>query len=211
MNPNVDDYLVDGCGRCSYYKTPKCKVNTWVQELMLLRNILLKSGLKEEYKWSQPCYTWNGKNVAILSALKDYASLAFFKGSLLEDPENLLHTPGKSSQASRLFKFTGSDQVKRLKPIIENYLKEAIELERAGKEVVFAKNPEPIPGELQQKMDEDPSFKQAFEGLTSGLQRGYILHFSQPKRKETRISRIEKYRPNILRGEGIHDAWKKKK
>lgn len=205
MIPEVDLYLLEGCGRCKLGGTPDCKVHTWEAELQQLRRILLGSDLKEELKWSVPCYTWEGKNVLIASAFKEYAALSFFKGVLLKDYHKLLHAPGKSSQASRVFKFTAVDQILELEPIINAYLEEAIEIEKAGLKVEFKKNPEPIPEELQLELELNPDLKLAFEALTPGRQRGYILYFSAPKQSKTRTARIAKYTPKILAGKGFHD------
>lgn len=208
LNPGVDTYLDEGCGRCSFYQTPQCKVKTWIEELVTLREIVLKHDLKEEVKWSQPCYTHNGKNVLLVAAFKDYATIAFFKGSLLKDPQNLLFSPGKSSQAARQFRFTSVDDIKKNLPYINECIKEAINLEKSGKKVIFEKNPEEIPEELLQKFEDDVAFKNAFKALTPGRQRGYLLHFNQPKQSATRIARIEKYYTQIMNGQGIHDAYR---
>ena len=211
MNPQVDTYLKDGCGRCAYYRTPQCKVHSWSEELKELRRIVQGFDLKEDYKWSQPCYTHENKNVLIVTAFKDYAALAFFKGALMKDPQNVLIKPGKSSQAARQLRFTDVKRIKALEKVIRSYIKEAIEIERSGKKIEFIKNPEPIPEELQQTMDENPKFKEAFEALTPGRKRGYILHFSQPKQSKTRFSRIEKCTPLILKGEGLNDGYRSRK
>ena len=205
MIEEVNLYLEDGCGRCSYYKTPQCKVHSWNRELVELRRIVLECGLNEEYKWSQPTYTYKNANVVILSALKDYASLAFFKGVLLSDPNKMLHAPGENSQSSRLFKFTDVKDIMANESVIKQYIFEAVEIEKAGLKVEFKKNPEPIPEELEEKFLEDPQLKDAFESLTPGRQRGYILHFSQPKQSATRVARIERYKQKILDGLGFHD------
>ena len=205
MNQKIDLYLVDGCGRCAYYATPQCKVNNWQEELKQLRRILLECGLTEELKWSQPCYTYKGHNVVLMSAFKEYAALGFFKGTLLRDSEVILAKPGENSQAVRQFQFTRVEDVLAKEPIIKAYVYEAIELENAGLKVSFAKNPEPIPEELRAKLDVDPDLKKAFESLTPGRQRGYILHFSAPTQSKTRESRIEKCIPKILKGKGFHD------
>ena len=209
MNPKIDTYLLEGCGRCPHYRSPKCKVHLWPEELKQLRRIVLETGLEEEYKWSQPCYTFGGNNILIVSALKEYATLAFFKGSLLKDDKSLLVAPGVSSQASRQFRFTNVKDILNLEATIKAYIFEAIEVERAGLKVEFKQNPEPIPDELQQKLDEDAFFKNAFDALTPGRQRGYILYFSQPKQSKTRVARIERYVSKILNGEGMHDKYKK--
>lgn len=204
-NPSVDLYLEEGCGRCDFYRTPQCKVHSWTKEIQELRRIVLDCGLLEEYKWSQPCYTYHGANVVIVSAFKESATIAFFKGSLLEDPHNLLVAPGKNSQASRMIRFTSTRDILDIEPILKSYIAEAIEIERSGKKVVYKKKPEPIPEELQLKFEENPAFKAAFENLTPGRQRGYILHFSQAKQSKTRSARIEKYMPKIFEGKGISD------
>ena len=211
MNSNVDQYLIDGCGRCQFYKTPQCKVHSFANELRLLRDIVLDSNLKEEYKWSQPCYTFNGKNVLIVTAFKEYACISFFKGALLEDKKEILIKPGRSSQSARQIRFTSTKEIKRLKNVLGAYIKEAIEIEKEGKKVIFKEQPEAMPIELLEFFDRDKKLKKAFESLTPGRQRGYIMHFSQPKQSKTRTNRIEKWIPKILNGEGMHDAYRKSK
>ncbi|WP_428236064.1 YdeI/OmpD-associated family protein [Gracilimonas sp.] len=205
MNPQVDHYLDQGCGRCPLGGTPECKVHDWQEELKQLRLIILESGLTEEVKWSVPCYTYKGSNVLILSAFKNYCSVSFFKGSLLQDQNKMLVKPGENSQAARLFKFTNVEQINESENSIKEYIREAIEIEKSGKKVKFKKNPEPFPEELQAKFNEDPMLKESFEALTPGRQRGYIIHFSGAKQSSTRQRRIEKYIPKILEGKGFHD------
>jgi uncharacterized protein YdeI (YjbR/CyaY-like superfamily) len=207
MNPQVDTYLIEGCGRCDLYRTPQCKVHNWPQELAYLRRIVLECGLTEEYKWSQPCYTFQGNNVLIVTAFKDYATISFFKGSLLKDPENHLVKPGESSQAARQLRFTDTKQIEAIEPVIKAFIFEAIKVEKAGLKVEFKKDLEPMPEELEQILAVDEELKTAFEALTPGRQRGYILYFSKPKQAKTRISRIEKCIPKILNGEGLNDKY----
>lgn len=211
MNPKVDQYLIDGCGRCDHYKTPRCKVHAWPEELEQLRRIALDCGLIETFKWSQACYTFQHNNVFIITAFKDYACISFFKGALLKDTHKVLVKPGKNSQAARQLRFTDVKDVLNTENIIRAYIQEAIDVEKSGAKVAFKKNPEPIPEELQQQLDSDPVLKTAFEALTPGRQRGYILHFSQPKQAKTRLSRIEKCRPKILAGEGLNEKYSSKK
>jgi len=170
-----------------------------------LRRIILECGLTEEVKWGVPCYTFEGNNIFLLRAFKDICSVSFFKGVLLEDAEGVLVAPGKNSQASRVFRFTSVQQVNEQEDLLKRYIFEAIEVEKAGLQVEFKKNSEPIPEELQAKLDEDPFFRAAFEALTPGRQRGYILHISGAKQSATRASRVEKHVPRILEGKGIHD------
>ncbi len=211
MNTSVEKYFIEGCGRCPLGGTPDCKVHIWPSELDLLRKIVLDCGLTEESKWGAPCYTFQNKNILMVSALKEYCCISFFKGSLLKDDKKLLVKPGPNSQAARLFKFKNVDEIIKIENDIKAYVFEAIEVEKAGLNVIFKKNPEPIPVELESKFKEDPVLKTAFEALTPGRQRGYILHFSQPKQSKTRLSRIEKCVPMILSGIGLHDKYKSMK
>ena len=211
MNKSVDDYFLEGCGRCPLGGTPECKVHTWNSELELLRKIVLDCGLTEESKWGAPCYTFQNKNILMVSALKEYCCIGFFKGSLLGDDKSLLVKQGVNSQAVRLFKFKTFEEIVEIEADIKAYIFEAVEVEKAGLEVVFNKNPEPIPLELESKFEEDPVLKAAFEALTPGRQRGYIIHFSQPKQEKTRVSRIEKCTPMILSGIGLNDKYKSMK
>lgn len=208
MNPNVDNYIAEGCGRCPLGGTPDCKVHQWTEELKKLRSIVLGCGLVEELKWGAPCYTYQKKNVLMVGALKEYCCISFFKGSLLSDTKNLLVKPGPNSQAARLFKFTKLDQIESIEADIKAYIFESVEVEKSGLNVEFKKNPEPVPEELEKKFEEDPVLKAAFEALTPGRQRGYILHFSQPKQSQTKVSRIEKCIPKILNGIGLNDRYK---
>ncbi|MEC7752433.1 YdeI/OmpD-associated family protein [Roseivirga sp. UBA1976] len=206
MTTNVDQYLAEGCGRCSLGGTPDCKVHQWSQELQKLRSIALECGLTEESKWGVPCYTYHGANVAMISAFKDYCSLSFFKGALLKDKYQMLEKPGPNSQAARLFKFTNLEQILQAEDSIRLYLFEAIEVEKKGLKVdMQAKNQLDYPDELQAKFKDMPELKTAFEALTPGRQRGYIIHFSQPKQSKTRLARIEKLIPKIMDGKGFFD------
>jgi uncharacterized protein YdeI (YjbR/CyaY-like superfamily) len=203
-NPLVDKFLLDGCMRCKYGATPQCKVHNWHDELVLLRGLLQASGLIEEIKWGSPVYTLNGKNVISLGVVKDCCMLGFFKGALLSDPQQILERQG-NIQAARIIRFSDTDKIHRLEQALREYVAEAIELEARGLKVQTVKNPEPVPEELLSTLEADPALKAAFYALTPGRQRGYIIHFSQPKQAQTRFSRIEKQRERILRGLGFHD------
>ncbi|MCB9223343.1 MAG: YdeI/OmpD-associated family protein [Crocinitomicaceae bacterium] len=206
MNSKVDTYLQDGCGRCSLYKTPKCKVHRWSAELQELRRILNDSPLVEDLKWSQPCYTFEKGNVLIMSAFKDFATLAFFKGSLMKDSKGIMSAPGENSQASRRLNFTSVQEIMDNEKLIREYIQEAIELEKSGAKVEFKLSKAlDIPEELELKFKESPALKMAFEALTPGRQRGYVLYFNGAKQSATRTSRIEKYIDHILVGKGFHD------
>jgi uncharacterized protein YdeI (YjbR/CyaY-like superfamily) len=140
-----------------------------------------------------------------MSALKAYAAVSFFKGALLKDPHGILEMPGENTQAARLIRFTSLEEIVEMEPILRAYVQEAVQIEEAGLKVAFKKEPEPIPEEFQKIMDENPALKAAFEALTPGRQRGYILHFSQPKQSKTRVARVEKNIDKILAGKGFHD------
>ena len=203
-NPQVDDYLKNGCMRCPYGGTDKCKVHLWTGELKRLRQIVLATGLHEEIKWGVPVYTHQGKNIVTVNALKASANLGFFKGVLLTDSHNILQQQG-SLQSDRLIKFTAVDDISKVQDILTTYIKEAIAIEDSGKKVVFNKTPEPMPDELLDAFAQDPAFEQAFCRLSAGRQRGYVIYFSKPKQSATKVRRIEQYKSQILNGMGLHD------
>ena len=210
LNPKVDLFIADGCGRCDYYATDKCKVRSWQMELQHLRQIMLETGLVEDVKWGVPVYTHQGKNIVIVSALKDCVTFGFFKGVLLSDPKKILEQQGPSVQSARIIRFTAVDQIINLTDTIKEYVKEAVVIEESGVKVEFKKDLEPIPDELNDMFEDLPALRDAFYALTPGKQRGYIIHFSQPKQSASRINRIEKCIDKIMNGEGFHDAYKKK-
>lgn len=207
MNPQVDLYLQQGCGRCSLFQTPQCKVHPWQEVLIALREILLTCNLQEDLKWSVPCYTNGGKNVLIMAAFKDYAALNLFKGSLLADPKGVLLAAGPNSRIARQIRFTSTAQVKELEEVIRSYIQEAIQVEHSGQKVKVDNSQQPVPEEFKQMLVQDEQLKKAFEALTPGRQRGYLLYFGQPKQEKTRISRIEKCLAKILAGKGLHDDY----
>lgn len=178
---------------------------TWRKELEALRAILLESPLSEDFKWRSPCYTFQGGNVATLWGFKQDCALSFFKGVLLKDPKGILVAPGENSRSVRMVRFTGVAEIADKQHVLKDYIREAIAVEKAGLKVEFRKDDLDRPQELVERLDADPALKAAFEALTPGRQRGYILHFSQPKQSKTRVSRIAKYAPRILAGKGLHD------
>lgn len=177
---------------------------SWRDEAIKLREILLGCGLTEERKWGKPCYSYDGGNIAIIQRMKTSLALLFFKGALLKDPDGILEFPGPNSRVGRRALFTGLDDVRRLENSIRAYVREAIELEKAGLSVPKEKD-DSLPEELTNKLADDPEMKAAFEALTPGRQRGYSLYFAAPKQSKTRVARIEKYRSKILAGKGFHD------
>ncbi len=177
----------------------------WKEELAALRAILLEGPLIEDYKWNSPCYTFEGGNVATLWRLKEGCALALFKGALLEDDEGLLAAPGENSRSMRMIRFTSASAIADRKDTLKTYLARAIAAEKAGLKVEFAKDDLDYPEELADRLESDPEFREAFDGLTPGRRRGYVLHFSQAKQPATRAARIEKAAPRILQGKGMHD------
>lgn len=203
-NPQVDNYLEEGCGRCKLGGTPECKVHKWPQELKLLRKIALDCGLNEEIKWGVPVYTYQKHNIIIIGAFKENCVLSFFKGALLEDEEKILQFPGENSQSAKVIRFTDVKTIQKLEAVLKAYIFEAIEIEKAGLKVTPKKLEEyTVPAEFKSKLKEMPALKKAFEALTPGRQKAYLLHFSSAKQAATRISRIEKCIPNILKGKGF--------
>ncbi|MGA7341964.1 MAG: DUF1801 domain-containing protein [Terracidiphilus sp.] len=191
-NPKVDTFIANA--------------KRWHEELTKLRSILLESELTEEFKWDQPCYTFQGKNVAILHGLKESCAFAFFKGALLKDVHGLLTRPGQHSQSTRWIKFTSVREVAEMKSVLKAYIREAIEVEKSGLKLRLRKTSDlKFPGELQTMLDEFPDFKTAFDRLTPGRQRAYIYHVSAPKHSKTRESRVLKCMPKIIDGKGLLD------
>nr|WP_201712800.1 YdeI family protein [Rossellomorea arthrocnemi] len=182
------------------------RAKKWKEETERLRSIILDCDLTEEFKWMHPCYTFENKNVVLIHGFKEYCALLFHKGALLKDSHGILIQQTENVQAARQIRFTSSQEIIEMKPILRDYIQEAIEVEKAGLEVELKKTEEySIPEELQQKFDELPELKTAFEALTPGRQRAYILYISKAKQSKTRESRVEKYVQHILDGKGLND------
>lgn len=178
----------------------------WREEFEKLREILLDCQLTEELKWGVPCYTYNDNNIVLMHGFKEYCALLFFKGALMADPEGILVIQTENVQATRQIRFKNVREIVKLTRAIKAYVYEAIEIEKAGFRVEYKKTEEfNMPEEFQQMLDKKPALKKAFEALTPGRQRGYLLYFSAAKQSKTRISRIEKYIDHILAGKGLND------
>ena len=191
MHPEVDSFIR--------------KAKQWQDEMETLRAIVLSAKLDEDLKWSKPCYTHENRNIAIIQPFKGCLGFMFFKGELLKDPKGILKDNGPNSQSARRMEFNSSAEITRLKATIKAYIKEAIDIEESGQKVKVRKNPEPVPEELKEYFKKKPALKKAFEALTPGRQRAYILHFSSARQSATRISRIEKCIALILDGKGLND------
>lgn len=206
QNPKVDKYFIEGCGRCSLWRTPKCKALRWNEEMNYLRMLILDSELSEEIKWSVPCYTYNNSNILIMSAFKEYCAISFFKGVLLKDEKGLLRQPGENSNSVRMFRFSNLSEIIKIETDIKEYIKEAIDIEKSGLKIPKQKASDLIiPDELQEKFNEFSDLKKAFFALTPGRQRAYIIYFTQPKQSKTKVARIEKNIQQILLGKGLND------
>ena len=192
MNPKTDTFFSNA--------------KHWHDEYLKLRAIILDCQLDEEYKWMHPCYTLDGQNIVLIHGFKEYCAILFFKGALLKDPEGILIQQTENVQSGRQIRFVSVEEIGKLEPVIKEYVKEAIEVEKSGLKVELKKTDEyEIPDEFQDKLDEFQALKTAFESLTPGRQRNYIYYFSQAKQSKTREARVKKYIPKILEGKGIND------
>jgi uncharacterized protein YdeI (YjbR/CyaY-like superfamily) len=192
MNPEIDRSL---------RRTKK-----WQKEIQQLRRIVLDCGLAEELKWGWPCYTFEKSNIVLIHGFKEYCALLFFKGVLLKDAKEILIQQTENVQAARQIRFTNVREIVKMKPILKAYIKEAAEVAKAGLKVNYKKTSEfKIPEEFQNRLDQIPALKTAFDALTPGRQRAYLFYFSQPKQSKTRESRIEKCMEQILNGKGLND------
>ena len=191
MNPKTDFYF---------------SKEKWQQELAQLRSVALDCELTEKLKWGCPCYTFEGRNIVLIHVFKEYCAYLLFKGTLLKDTDGILVQQTDNVQEARQIRFTNVQEIKKLKPVLKTYIYEAIEVEKAGLKVPLKKTAEyDVPEELQTKLNKDSVFKTAFESLTPGRKRGYILYFSGAKQAKTRIDRIEKCIPQILEGKALND------
>ncbi|MEE3627329.1 DUF1801 domain-containing protein [Nitrospirillum sp. BR 11752] len=191
-NPKVDAYLD--------------RVGQWRDELTRLRTIARDCPVVEDFKWGHPCYTADGANIVLIHGFKDYCALLFFKGSLMGDPNGILVQQTENVQAGRQIRFTNSGEIAQLAPTLKAYILEAIAVERAGLKVAFKPTADfTMVEEFQERLRDDATLKTAFEALTPGRQRGYLLHFAAAKQAKTRVARIGKCAPLILAGKGLSD------
>jgi uncharacterized protein YdeI (YjbR/CyaY-like superfamily) len=191
-NPKADAYVANA--------------KTWQAEFEKLRQIALDCPLTEEFKWGHPCYALDGQNIFLMHGFKEYCALLFVKGALMKDPAGILVQQTENVQSARQIRFTSADQIAGMENVLKAYIHEAIEVEKSGVRVEFKTAEEfAIPEEFQVKLAEMPELKTAFDALTPGRQKGYLLHFGGAKQAKTREARIEKYLPKILEGKGLDD------
>ena len=192
LNPKVDAYVE--------------RLKNWVGEVRELRAICLDSGLGEDLKWGVPCYTLEGRNVVLIHSFKEYCALLFFKGALLKDAKGILIQQTDNVQAARQVRFKNVEEIRKLKTLLKAYIAEAVKVEQSGLKVELKKTEEfSVPEEFQAKLDEMLELKTAFEALTPGRRRAYLLHFSSAKQSKTRTARVIKAIPDILSGKGLDD------
>ena len=192
LNPKVDTFITD--------------TKKWQNEFKILREIVLDCGLDEVMKWGRPCYTSQGRNIVLMHGFKEYCALLFFKGALMSDTAGILIQQTGNVQAGRQVRFTGTDQIEEMAPMLRAYVLEAIEVEKSGRKVELKPTAEfNMPQEFKTRLDADPSLKTAFEALTPGRQRAYLLFFSAPKQTQTRTARVDKSIPQIMAGKGLSD------
>ncbi|RHX94320.1 hypothetical protein DLM76_09505 [Leptospira yasudae] len=192
MNAKVDAFLA--------------KTKQWKKEFEQLRAIILECGLTEEFKWGNPCYTIGKGNVVLIHGFKECCALLFFKGALLKDPKGILVIQSENVQSARQIRFTNVQEIVKKKSVLKTYVKEAAEVEKAGLKVDFKKTKDfKVPDEFLNPLEDNPALKAAFDALTPGRQRAYLLHFAAPKQSKTRESRVEKCIPLILKGKGLND------
>ena len=178
----------------------------WSAEFAALRALCLASGLNEELKWGQACYDLDGRNVVLIHGFKNYCALLFMKGALLEDPEGLLVQQTKNVQAARQLRFVDRAEIDARKAVVASYLAQAIAVEKSGAKVEMKGAADfEMPEEFLKRLDDDPALAEAFQALTPGRQKGYLLHFAGAKQTATRAARVEKHAPRILKGLGLDD------
>lgn len=191
-NPKVDGFIN--------------RARQWQEEFTELRRIVLDCQLTEELKWGVPCYKIENGNICLIHGFKEYCAILFVKGVLLKDARGILITQTENSQSARQIRFTNVREIIEMEPVLKAYIYEAIEVEKSGLKVNFKKSTEfIIPDEFQNKLDENPALQTAFDALTPGRQRAYLLHFAEPKLSKTREARVEKWLQHILNGKGLND------
>ena len=184
------------------------EADPWREEFEKLRMIILDCGLTEELRWGKPCYSFQNSNVVLIHGFKEYCALLFMKGALLRDAKGIMVQQTENVQAARQIRFTNVQEIVKLEPVLKAYVKQAIEVEKAGLKVEYKKTSDfKVPEEFQRKLHENPALRTAFETLTPGRQRGYLLYFSAPKQSKTRESRVEKCIPLIFDGMGLNDDY----
>lgn len=205
MITNIEDYFTSGCGRCDRFNTPDCSTRRWQPGLAELRRICQSAGLAETVKWGHPCYTHAGRNVAIIGAFRDDFRLTFFHAALLGDPAGLLERQGPNTRHPDALRFTANAHVAEREPAIRAFLEEAKAHAEAGRTPPPDHSEPDLPAELAEALAADPELAAAFQSLTRGRRKSYVLNLNSAKTAKTRLDRIAKFRPRILAGKGALD------
>jgi uncharacterized protein YdeI (YjbR/CyaY-like superfamily) len=202
MITDIDEYFLNGCGRCERFATSDCSTRQWTGGLAKLRQICLGMDLIETVKWGHPCYMHANRNIVIIGALRNDFRLSFFNAALMQDPNRVLEKQGANTQHPDMIRFTANNQVAKMKPVIESYLVEAMGYAESGIKPSKRKGDVQLPDELLEALESDPELADAFYGLTPGRQKSYVINLNSAKKAETRITRINKFRGKILAGKG---------
>ena len=205
MITDIEDYFAKGCGRCARFATTDCSTRKWARGLADLRRICRDAGLTETVKWGHPCYMHADRNIAIIGAFRDDFRLNFFNAALMKDPESVLEKRGPNTRHPDMIRFEDNAQVARMQPTIRSYLEEAISYAAAGIKPAKEQTDLELPDELVEALDADPELAEAFQDLTPGRQRSYVINLNSAKKPETRISRIAGFRDKIIAGKGAMD------
>jgi len=205
MITEIEDYFAKGCGRCERFDTPDCSTKLWFDGLAELRRVCLDAGLQEHVKWGHPCYVHADRNVAIIGAFRGDFRLTFFNAGLMKDPERILQKQGPSTRFPDAIRFTGAAEVTQLRPVISSYLAEAAGYAEAGLKEPADDRELELPAELVEALAADPELSEAWDRLTPGRRKGYILNLSAAKKSETRWNRLDKFRDKIMAGKGPLD------
>lgn len=205
MITEIEEFFTKGCGRCERFATPDCSTRKWNNGLTELRRICLKTGLVETVKWGHPCYMHADRNIVILGALRDDFRISFFNAALMKDRKCVLEKQGPNTQHPDMIRFTDNSQVNEMEPVISSYLKEAMGYAEAGIKPPKEERIIELPDELVDALASDPELADAFNKLTPGRQKSYVINLNSAKNSATRISRIAKFRDKILAGKGAMD------
>lgn len=202
MITDIEDYFLNGCGRCERFATPDCSAKFWDRGLKNLRRICLDTGLTETVKWGHPCYMHSARNIVIIGAFRGDFRISFFNAALMKDPKTVLEKQGPNTRHADMIRFTDNAQVAKMEPVIRAYLAEAMSYAEAGIKPPKEPNNIELPDELVEALDADPELAEAFHKLTPGRQKSYVINLNSTKKSETRISRIGKFRDKIHAGKG---------
>jgi uncharacterized protein YdeI (YjbR/CyaY-like superfamily) len=202
MITDIEDYFEKGCGRCERFDTSDCSVRRWTAGLQDLRRICVAEELVETVKWGHPCYMSDSRNIVIFGAFREDYRLTFFNAALMQDPHKILQKQGPNTRHPDMIRFTENAQPSEMATVIRSYLKEAIGYAKSGLKPPKEHFEIEMPAELTDALDCDPELAEAFNHLTPGRQKSYLINLNATKNPQTRTSRIMKFRPHIIAGKG---------